>query len=87
MLVSGFPQKSGFPLIEGLPPGFFLVRDVDSSIPNTGFISVPRSDSVVLICVIVLRTDCEVLYCSLRVQSMTSYAATDEALRCWSKNM
>ena len=46
MLVSGFPQKSGFPLIEGLPPGFFLVRDVDSSIPNTGFISVPRSDSV-----------------------------------------
>ena len=49
MLVSGFPQKSGFPLIESLPSGFFLVRDVESFLPNTGFISVPRSDSVVMI--------------------------------------
>eukprot|EP00731_Ephydatia_muelleri_P021631 Em0014g222a len=45
--ISGFPQKIGFPLIEGLPPGFFLI-----------------------------------VRC-LQVQSMTSDAATDEALRCW----
>ena len=38
-----FPQRSGFSLIEGLPLGFFR-RDVDSSLPNLGFIFVPRSD-------------------------------------------
>ena len=38
---------------------FFLWRDVDSSLSNAGFILVPRSDSVVFIYVIVLRTDVE----------------------------
>ena len=47
MLGSGFPQRGGFPLIEGLPLGVFLRRDVDSSPPNTGYISVPHSNVVI----------------------------------------
>ena len=46
---------------------------MDSSLSNTGFISVSRSDSVVLICVIVLRTAlrCVVFFCGQVGESKT----------------